>query len=59
MPEFKYLQYKLPVHFIEIMDEYIARVNESSTRPLRYKRSFLFSEAIEYYIKHDLALKIK
>lgn len=59
MPEFKYLQFKLTVQFIEEMDKYIEKVNMSGTKPLKYKRSFLFTEAIKYFIDKDIALKTK
>lgn len=59
MPIFKYLQFKLTEQFIAEMDEYVKKVNASGTKPIRYKRSFLFTEAIRYFIDKDIALKIK
>ena len=59
MKGFKILQYHFPEHFLEEMDDYIKKVNEGKVHTMRYKRSILLSDAIRYYIKHDLASKIK
>ena len=59
MPVFKYLQFKLTVPFIEEMDRYIKKINENGKKPIKYKRSFLFIEAIRYFIDHDIGQKIK
>ena len=57
MPNIKLLQCKLPEHFMKKIDEYIEKVNESGEYPMTYKRSILITEAIEYFIEHDLAFE--
>ena len=55
MSNIKLLQFKLPEHFMKKIDEYIQKVNESGEYPMMYKRSILITDAIEYFIEHDLA----
>lgn len=57
MPIIKPLQFKVPEHFLIEIDEYIEKVDNSGTYPMKYKRSHLFTAAITHFIKKDLALK--
>lgn len=57
MMEIKYFHLQLPVYFLEEIDEYIKKINESRIRPTQYKRSVLFADAVKYYIDNDIAVK--
>lgn len=57
MPELKPLQFKVPQHFLYIIDNYIKKVNDTGTYPMKYKRSHLFTAAVNHFIGKDLALK--
>ncbi len=57
MPVIKPLQFKVPDHFLTIIDDYIKKVNDTGTYLMKYKRSILFTDAVKYFIEKDLALK--
>lgn len=57
MSEIKSIQFLFPEHFLNKIDDYVEKVNDSKIYPMKYKRSILATEAIEYFIDNDLALK--
>ncbi len=57
MQALKPVSFKVPEHFLTEIDEYIKKVNDTGTYPMKYKRSHLFTSAITHFIKKDLALK--
>lgn len=53
----KGLYFKVTERFLKKIDTYLEKVNGADVRPARYKRSHLLSEAVEYFIDHDLVEK--
>lgn len=57
MTDLKPLQFKVPEHFLKVIDDYLKKVNDTGTYPMRYKRSHLFTAAVNHFILKNLALK--
>lgn len=57
MPVMKSLLFSVPDHFLVKIDKYIKKINDTGMYQIKYKRSHLFTAAVNRFIEKDLALK--